>query len=164
MKQWQPQPEEISNGDLNGWLALRAPNVALRNWYAMPTMRNVEPTARFGNLLLYHGDFLLPRVTAGIVRFRAIHMLDESGSDKKLVEQYLLKAIALDPNSAIAAIELGNFALGRHETEQALHWYELARKDAAAENPDVLAAVEREIQVVKSAPSGAPPLRNPVKE
>ena len=164
VKQWEPQPEEISNGDLNGWLALRAPNVALRNWYAMPTMRNVEPAARFGNLLLYHGDYLLPRVTARMVRFRALHMLDEAGSDKKLVEQYLLKAIALDPDSAIAAIELGNFALGRHETEQALRWYELARKDAAAENPDVLAAVEQQIQVVKSTPSGAPPLRNPVKE
>jgi len=165
VKEWEPQPEEISNGDLNGWLALRAPNVALRNWYAMSTMRNVEPTARFGNLLLYHGDFLLPRVTAGILRFRGIIMLDEAGSDKKLAEQYLLKAIALDPDSAIAAIELGNFALGRNETEQALHWYELAGKAAAVDNPDVLAAVERQIQVVRSAPSGiALPLRNPVKE
>jgi hypothetical protein len=165
VKEWEPQPEEISNGDLNGWLALRAPNVALRNWYAMSTMRNVEPTARFGNLLLYHGDFLLPRVTAGILRFRGIIMLDEAGSDKKLAEQYLLKAIALDPDSAIAAIELGNFALARNETEQALHWYELAGKAAAVDNPDVLAAVERQIQVVRSAPSGiALPLRNPVKE
>ncbi len=32
----------------------------------------------------------------------------------------------------------------------------LARKDAAAENPDVLAEVEWQIQVVKSAPSSAP--------
>jgi hypothetical protein len=78
----------------------------------------------------------------------------------------LLKAAALDPSSAIAAIELGNFALGRHETEQALHWYELARNDAAVENPDVVAVVEQQIQVVRSAPSGmaSPPLRNPVKE
>jgi hypothetical protein len=166
VKRWEPQPEEITNGDLNGWIAIRAPNVALRNWYAMSTLRNVEPTARFGNLLLYHGDFLLPRVTARILGFRAILMLDEAGSDKKLVEQYFLKAITLDPNSAIAAIELGNFALGRHETEQALHWYELARKDAAIDNPDVLVEVERQIQLVRSAPLGTPPppLRNPGKE
>ncbi len=164
VKEWEPQPEEISNGDLNGWLAVRAPNVSLRNWYAMSIMRNVEPTARFGNLLLYHGDFLLPRVTARILRFRAFHMLDEAGSDKKSTEQILLKSIALDPDSAIAAIELGNFALGRHETEQALRWYELARNDAAVQNPDVLVDVERQIQLVRSAPSGTPPLRNPVKE
>jgi hypothetical protein len=166
LKEWVPQPEEVGNGELKGWLALRAPNVALRDWYAMPTMRNVQPAARFGNLLLYHGDFSLPRVAAGILRFRAIHMLDEAGGDKKLAERYLLKTIALDPNSAPAAIELGNFALGRRETGQALHWYELARKDAVADDHDILVDVERQIQLVKSAPPGtaAAPLRNPVKE
>ena len=126
---WEPRPQEIGNGDFNGWLCLRAPDVAERDWYAMPTMRNVQPTARFGNLLLYHGDFSLPRLAASILRFRALHMLDEVGSDQKLVEQYLLKTVALDPSSATVAIELGNFALGRHETEQALRWYELARKE-----------------------------------
>ena len=103
VKEWQPQPEEISNGDLNGWLALRAPNVALRNWYAMPTMRNVEPTARFGNLLLYHGDFLLPRVTAGILRFRAIHMLDEAGSDSETLGVDLLPAGRLAERGGVGA-------------------------------------------------------------
>ncbi len=129
----------------------------------MPTMRNVQPTARFGNLLLYHGNFSLPRLAASILRFRALHMLDEVGSDQKLVEQYLLKTVALDPSSATVAIELGNFALGRHETEQALRWYELARKDAAADDPDILPDVERQIQLVRST-ALAPPLRNPVKE
>ena len=165
VKRWEPQPEEVGNGELKGWLALRAPNAALRDWYAMSTMRDVQPTARFGNLLLYHGDFSLPRVAAGILRFRAIIMLDEAGSDKKLAEQYLLKAVALDPNSAGAAIELGNFALGRRETEQALRWYELAGKDAAAQDPDILPDVDRQIQLVKAAPSGTVlPLRNPMKE
>jgi 4-amino-4-deoxy-L-arabinose transferase-like glycosyltransferase len=162
---WQPQPEEIGNGEFKGWLALRASDIALRDWYAMPSMRDVQPTARFGNLLLYHGDFALPRLAASILRFRAILMLDETNSDKKLAEQYLLKTVALDTSSAAVAIELGNFALGRRETEQALHWYELARKDAAADDPDIVPDIEQQIQLVKAVPSGAaPPLRNPVKE
>jgi 4-amino-4-deoxy-L-arabinose transferase-like glycosyltransferase len=163
VKAWEPQPQEIGDGRVNGWLCLRAPDISLRDWYAMPSMRNVQPTARFGNLLLYHGDFDLPRVAAGILRFRAMKMLDESGSDKKIVEQFLLKAIALDSHSPLAAIELGNFALGRRETEQALHWYELARNDASAEDPDIVADIDQQIELVKGGGT-VPPLRNPGKE
>jgi hypothetical protein len=164
VKEWEPKPEEVGEGNLNGWLCLRAPGIALRDWHDMPTMRSVEPTARFGNLLLYHGNFPLPRVAASILRFRALHTMDEAGTDKKLMEQYLLRSIALDPESAPAAIELGNFALGRGETQQALHWYELARKDAADE-PDILVDVERQIQLVRTAPAGTvSALRNPAKE
>jgi lipopolysaccharide biosynthesis regulator YciM len=90
--------------------------------------------------------------------------MDEAGTDKKLMEQYLVRSIALDPDSAPAAIELGNFALGRGETQQALHWYELAQKDAADE-PDILGDVERQIQLVRTAPAGTvSALRNPAKE
>jgi hypothetical protein len=164
VKEWEPKPEEIGEGNLNGWLCLRAPGIALRDWHDMPTMRSVEPTARFGNLLLYHGNFPLPRVAASILRFRALHTMDEAGTDKKLMEQYLLRSIALDPDSALAAIELGNFALGRGETQQALHWYELAQKDAADEQ-DILGDVERQIQLVRTAPTGTvSALRNPAKE
>ncbi len=165
VKRWEPKPEEVGNGELKGWLCLRAPDVALRDWYKMPTMRNVQPTARFGNLLLYHGEFALPRVAASILSFRALFYMDKAGEDKKLLERYLLRSIALDPTYTPAAIELGNFALGRRETGEALQWYELARKDAAGE-PDVLVDIEREIALVKASPPGAvvAPLRNPSKE
>jgi Dolichyl-phosphate-mannose-protein mannosyltransferase len=164
VKEWEPKPEEIGDGNLNGWLCLRAPGVALRDWHDMPTMRTVQPTARFGNLLLYHGNLALPRVAASILRFRALFIMDPATSDPKLIEQYLLRSIALDPDSAPAAIELGNFALGRRETEKALQWYSLAQKDAA-QQPDILMDVERQIQLVKTAPAGTvPALRNPAKE
>jgi dolichyl-phosphate-mannose-protein mannosyltransferase len=163
VKVWEPRPEEIGNGDVNGWLCLRAPDVALRDWHDMPTMRSVQPTARFGNLLLYHGNFPLPRVAASILRFRALHPMAASG-DPKLVEQYLLRSIHLDPDSAAAAIELGNFALGRGEREKALQWYALAQKDAANQ-PDIQSDIEHQMQIVKNAPPGmVPPLRNPSKE
>jgi hypothetical protein len=130
----------------------------------MPAMRGVQPTARFGNLLLYHGDFPLPRVAASILRFRALHTMDEAGTDQKLMEQYLLRSIALDPDSAPAAIELGNFALSRGEKAKALDWYELAQKDAA-QQPDILTDVQRQIQMVSNAPPGTVlPMRNPAKE
>jgi hypothetical protein len=163
VKPWEPELQEISNGEFNGWLCLRAPDAALRDWHDMSTMRGVQPTARFGNLLVYHGNFALPREAASILRFRALYTMDQA-ADRKLIEQYLLRSIALDPDSAPAAIELGNFALGRRENEQALHWYELARKDAADE-PDILTDVERQIQLVRSSPPGTVPLlRNPGKE
>ena len=164
VKEWEPKPEEVGNGNLNGWLCLRAPNIALRDWRDMPTMRTVQPTARFGNLLLYHGDLPLPRVAASILRFRALHTMDQANADPKLIEQYLLRSIALDPDSAPAAIELGNFALARRETDKALQWYALAQKDAA-QQPDILMDVERQIQLVKTSPPGTvPALRNPAKE
>jgi hypothetical protein len=164
VKEWEPQPEEIGNGELNGWLCLRAPGIALRDWHDMPEMRNLQPTARFGNLLLYHGNLSLPRVAASILRFRALTTMDQAGTDSKLIEQYLLRSIALDSDSAPAAIELGNFALGRRETEKALQWYELAQKDAA-QQPDILVDVEQQIERVKAGPPGTvSALRNPAKE
>jgi hypothetical protein len=124
----------------------------------------VQPVARFGNLLLYHGNLPLPRVAASILRFRALVTMDQATTSPKLIEQYLLRSIALDPDSAPAAIELGNFALARRETAKALHWYELAQKDAA-QQPDILIDVERQIQLVKTAPPGTvSALRNPAKE
>jgi len=45
-----------------------------------------------------------------------------------------------------------------------LQWYELAQKDAADE-PDILGDVERQIQLVRTAPAGTvSALRNPAKE
>ena len=167
VKPWEPKPEEIGDGEFKGWLCLRAPDMAMRDWHGMPSMRNVQPTARFGNLLLYHGDFQLPRLAAGILEFRALVVMDQTGPDQKLIEQYLQKAIVLDSESTSAAIELGNFALRRGETAPALRWYELARKDAvAADDPDVLKDVEQQIQRVEGAPVGTlvPVLRNPSKE
>ncbi len=165
VKSWEPQPQEIGNGDFNGWLCVLAPWLSLRDWREMPGMRDVQPTARFGNLLLFHGNFHLPRLAAGFLAFRALHTMDLPGTDQKMMEQYLQRSIALDPESAPVAIELGNFALRRGENKDALRWYELARKDAAGE-PDILRDVEQQIQRVASAPAGTlvPVLRNPSKE
>ena len=165
VKSWEPQPKDIGNGEFDGWIGVRAPTLSLRNWHDMPSMRNVQPAARFGNLLIYHGNFQLPRLAAAILRFRALHTMDQVGTDQAMIEQYLQRSIALDPDSAPAAIELGNFALRRRENQQALRWYELAQKDAATE-PDILADVQQQIQRVKSAPAGTlvPTLRNPAKE
>jgi hypothetical protein len=145
---------------LTGWLCLRAPDAALRDWHEMPAMRNAEPAARFGDLLCYHGSFFLPRVAASYLNFRALHGIDTAGADQKLIEQWLLKSIVLDPDSAPAAIELGNFALKRGDTAHALHWYALAQKDAT-DDP-----VNQQLQLVRTATPGSvvPPLRNPAKE
>ena len=139
--------------------------MALRDWREMPSMRDVQPTARFGNLLCFHGNFRLPRMAAEMLAFRALHTMDQVGIDQKMIERYLQRSIALDPEAAPVAIELGNFALRRGENQQALHWYELALKDAATE-PDILKDVEQQIQRVVSAPAGTlvPVLRNPAKE
>jgi hypothetical protein len=165
VKPWEPQPEEIVNGDFNGWLCVLAPWLSLRDWREMPAMRDVQPTARFGNLLCFHGDYHLPRVAAGLLAFRALTTMDQAGMDQKKIEQYLQRSIALDSESAPVAIELGNFALRRGENQQALQWYELARKNAATE-PDILKYVDQQIQRVAAAPAGTlvPVLRNPAKE
>ena len=64
----------------------------------------------------------------------------------------------------VKLIELVNFALARRETAKALEWYALAQKDAA-EQPDILVDVERQIQLVKTSPPGTvPALCNPAKE
>jgi hypothetical protein len=164
VKQWEPSPAEVATGHLTGWFCLRAPSTAEQNWEEVESLRVVTPTAKLGNLLLYHGTFYLPRMAAGILSFDSFLMLEQQGADKKLIEKYLMQAIALDPKSMRVAFELGNFAVIRKDRDKALQWYELAQKNAA-DSPALVADIGRQIELVKTKPlAEIVPMRNPANE
>jgi len=167
LKYWKPKPEEVAsgNGYLTGWLCMRAPGLAERNWFWMPAMRGVKPEARFGNLFIYHGTFYLPKAAAGILGWRAFELtyLEKDG-DKKLAEDFLLKAFALDPTEMSYPLELGNFAVGRKDRQKALEWYQLAWNNADTA-PDARSDIGKQIARVKTLPEDQlTPMRNPMRE
>jgi 4-amino-4-deoxy-L-arabinose transferase-like glycosyltransferase len=161
---WDPRPEEVSSGNVTGWVCVGGPKLAERNWDGMPALRNVQPAARFGNLLIYHGTFYLPKFAAGTLTRRAIRMIYVEHGDKKLAEQYLLTAIALNPKSTSVAVELGNLSLQRKDRDKALEWYQLAWNDADS-SPDVRGDIARQIDLVKTASlEKLKSMRNPNQE
>ena len=164
LSRWEPKPEEVANGNITGWICARAPTLAERDWYAMPALRNVQPAARFGNLLIFHGTFYLPRVAAGALSRRAMRMIYVENGDRKLAEQYLASAISLDPKATSVAVELGNFSIGRKDRGKALEWYRLAWKDADT-SPDLRTDIQRQIDLTSdAAPDQLKPMRNPSLE
>lgn len=164
LTRWKPKPEEVADGYVTGWICVRAPSLAGSNWFEMPALRNVQPVARFGDALIFHGRFYLPKVAARALSGRAMRMLYVENGDRKLAEQYLLSAIALDPKTTSAAVELGNFSVGRKDRGKALEWYRLAWK-AADTSPDVRSDLQRQIDFISSAPlDEVKPMRNPSLE
>jgi hypothetical protein len=161
---WDPKPEEVSSGNVTGWLCVGGPKLAERNWDSMPALRDVQPVTRFGNLLIYHGTFYLPKFAASTLSRRAIRMIYVENGDRKLAEQYLLSAIALNPKATSVAVELGNLSVGRKERAKALDWYQLAWNDADS-SPDVRGDIAHQIDQVKTAsPEQLKPMRNPNQE
>src|SRR5262249_51514278 len=94
---WRPTPDQVGDGYVSGWLLVSATQLALKDWYMMPALKDVKPTDRIGNVFVYHGRFYLPRYAAGVLKRRADRLLEEKNSDKVLAEKYYLRAAELNP-------------------------------------------------------------------
>ncbi|WP_263411610.1 hypothetical protein [Terriglobus tenax] len=165
MKEWDPSPEEVSNGYIKGWMISSGSGLALRNWHGVEVLRNAVPVAQRGSLQIYHGSYYLPMVAAGILARHAFKILHagEPG-DHALAEKYLVKAVGMNPEMWGSEVELGNLAIEHKDKTMALHWFVMARdqaKDAPEEQKDIAAEVER---VQKAAPDAMTPMRNPMME
>jgi hypothetical protein len=161
---WDPTPDQVGDGHITGWMVWRASSLPVNNWHEVESMRDIAPTARFGNVFLYHGTFYLPAVAAGTLNWNAARLMEEKGGDRKLAERYLMRVVQLDPEAVSAWVELGNFALERHEKQAALEDYARALNNEK-HDPDVRADIERQIAVVKASTSpDIAPMRNPNKE
>lgn len=164
LKEWEPKPEDVASGNITGWICQRAPSLPVRDWYLTPALRGVKPTVRFGDLLIFHGTFYMPKRAAGLLSFHAMKMLYRENGDKREAERYLLQSIKLNPKSMSVAVELGNFAVERKDREKALEWYRLAWEDAKTA-PDAQADIGRQIEGAKVLPEAElKPMRNPNRE
>jgi len=164
IKDWDPTPDQVGDGHITGWMIVRASSLPVNDWHTVEAMRTVTPTARFGNVFLYHGTFFLPQAAAGILNWNAFRLMEEKGGDRKLAEKYFQRAVQLNAEAVSAWIELGNFALERHERAAALQDFENALKNEK-HDADVRADIVRQIEIVRNSTTDEiPPMRNPSKE
>jgi tetratricopeptide (TPR) repeat protein len=161
---WDPTPDQVGDGHITGWMLVRAPSLPVNNWHGAEILRNLTPTDRRGDLLIYHGTFYLPQLAAGTLTWNAFRLLEEKGGDPKLAESYFQRAVKLNPEIVPAWIELGNFALRRHQRDQALNLYQQALLNET-HSPDVRADIAKQIALVKNSTSKEiPPMRSPAEE
>ncbi len=165
IKRREPKPDEVANGYISGWQIVEGPGLPVKNWKGVEALRDIQPTARFGNAFLYHGTFYMPIVAAGILQGEAMHQLHLKNGDRTLAEDYMHRAVKMAPDDASTSWrELGNFALGRRDNAEALRCYRLAihaeKDDASVRN-----LIQQQINLVERSPAGTvPAMPDPYRE
>jgi tetratricopeptide (TPR) repeat protein len=154
--------DDASDSDvLQGTVFLGARELAERPSYDYDVFRAAEPAARFGNLLVYQGQFRIPWLRAAR-RWSLISVAQsEAAPDQELIARLLEEVVALYPQDIRASFELGNLMLERGAREQALAAYRRAR-DNAPEGNNIVGMLSDQIDALARGESAAiAPLRNP---
>lgn len=141
------------------------PHRLFRNSYwDRAALREATPLTRFGNLLIYRGNFYLPGQAASTLYWTGIDKIYGEKPDDAGAEKAFRDSLVLDPNAFFVDIELGNLYLKRGSRDECLRAYIDALKYAPDE-PELRAALQSQIQRVSIASlAGIKPLRDPFME
>ena len=153
--------EEPDTNVIRGTVFFNAGDLAPHRIFDFTAFRQARPVARYGNLLIYRGEFHLPWLRASKRLWRAMDALYSQNRDAAKAEQLLTEAVALYPQAYPAALELGNLLLERGARAEAINAYQIAKTYAPADE-EIVGLLARQIERVETATSGSvPPLRNP---
>ena len=97
-----------------------------RYGFDLPALREATPTARFGNLIVFRGNFVVPGLLAEDRYWAALSKLYSEKPDISAGEALLRQSAALDPNAFYVNIHLGSVCLRRGSREDA--WLLTARR------------------------------------
>lgn len=122
------EDEEPDSDLITGTVFLNAASLAPRRIYDYAPFRQAQPVARFGNLLVYRGEFHLPWLRASKRLWRAMDLLYSQNQDVATAERLLTESVAMYPQAYPAAIELGNLLNHRGARDEAI----IAHAKAAA--------------------------------
>ena len=155
------EDEEPDSDVIKGTVFFHAGGLAPKRIFDYAAFRQAQPVARYGNLLVYRGEFHLPWLRASKRLWRAMDLLYSQNRDVATAERLLTEAVALYPKAYPASLELGNLLLERGARAEAINAYQIAKTDAPADE-EISGLLARQIDRVGTTTSGAvPPLRNP---
>ena len=159
--QWNEAPSADSSEVVSGTLLINANLLTPDPWFDYTSLRSSKPVERFGNLLVYRGQYPLPNQRAGRLTVRALLTIYSEKPDLAKAEQLLREAVALAPQVYFANLELGNLLAQRGDREQAIGAYRSAKTYAPVGEP-IGALLARQIELVSHGdPKSVPPLRDP---
>jgi tetratricopeptide (TPR) repeat protein len=155
------QDDPADSDVLSGTVFLNARELARRPSYDLDAFRSAEPAARFGNLLVFRGEFRLPWLRAARKWSSVEEAQAEDNPDPERVAALLEEVVALYPNDIRASFELGNLRLEQGSRQAALAAYRRAR-EFTPEGNAIMGMLERQIAAL-SRDDGLTvgPLRNP---
>ncbi|MEY4583503.1 MAG: hypothetical protein RL701_8206, partial [Pseudomonadota bacterium] len=118
--------DPLDADSITGTVFVNARKLEERPLYDYAAFREAEPVARFGNLLVLHGNFRIPwlKVTRRITR--ASDALKAEPPDLPLAEHLLAEAVALYPEDYRASLTLGNLLVQRGDRQGAIRAYSLS--------------------------------------
>ncbi len=132
-----------------------------RLWWDAAALRAATSAARFGNLLVFRGNFLLPGKQATALYYAARSKIFTEKPDLEEAERLLKQSAALDPDGFFANIELGNVCLRHGSREDALRAYTAALQHGPNDSALRQAIQEQIKRVSMEALDQIPELRDP---
>jgi hypothetical protein len=153
----------LAGPTFSGTILIGANFLGKRYGFDLPALREATPTARFGNLFVYRGSFVVPGLLAEDRYWTALSKLYAEKPDIPAGEELLRQSAALDPNAFYVNIHLGSVCLRRGSRKDALAAYRAALEHA----PEGVfrRQIEEQIRRVSVEPlNQIPELRDPIFE
>jgi len=146
----------------SGTILADARYLGKKPFWDTPSLRNVVPSARFGNLLIFRGTF--PSNLAGKFYFDALAKIFTEKPDLEAAERLLRQSLASDPTAFFVDIQLGNVCIKRGARESASRAYSDALQYAPNDS-QLRGLIEAQIKRVSSEPlNEIQDLRDPFME
>lgn len=154
--------EDTGDSDvLSGTLFIGTREMSPRPSYDLAVFRQVTPAARFGNLMVFEGEFHIPWLRAARLWSRVDAAQAAADPDPDEVAKLLEEIATIYPEDIRASFELGNLLLERGSPQRAQAAYQRAL-DYTPENNTITVLLERQIQALSHGVlSSIGPLRNP---
>jgi hypothetical protein len=133
-------------------------------WWDAPELRAARPVARFGNLMIFRGQFRLPGKQAVQLYLLGNGKIYAEHPDLHSAEVLLEQSAVADPKAYFVHIALGNVRLRLGSRDGALQAYEEALR-YVPDDPEMRYAIEQQVQQVSTGSlDQIPPLRDPGME
>jgi Dolichyl-phosphate-mannose-protein mannosyltransferase len=148
----------------SGTIITEAKLISRLLWWDAPELRAARPVARFGNLMIFRGQFHMPGKQAVQLYLLGNGKIYAEHPDLHSAEGLLEQSAAADPKAYFVHIALGNVRLRLGSREGALQAY----KDAlryVPDDPEMRYAIKQQVQRVSGGSlDQIPPIRDPGME
>ena len=156
--------ERMASPIWSGTVIAEARLLSRELWWDAPELRAATPVVRFGNLMIFHGQFRVPGKQAFDRYLDARDKMFSHPPDYKAAEALLQQSVTADPRPFFVYIALGNVRLGLGSREGALQAYKTALQ-RLPDDRDMRRAIEQQIERVSTGNlDQIPPLRDPELE
>jgi tetratricopeptide (TPR) repeat protein len=161
---WDAHEDQDKSDLIQGTIIVGANILSAGFEVGLQPLRNLQPTERYGNLLIFRGAFHLPKQPAWRLYLRGIDALYSPKRDLQRAEQLFQEALDWNTASYASAIELGNLRAARGARDEAIRAFEVAQAHAP-EGETIGDSIAKQISLLRSQdPRKVLPLRDPILE